>query len=389
MKHGLIYGDIRMIHDPLASRRRSAIFGVIAVVLIAAGSALFAWLRPNPDPGAAAVLRGEDGSLYVRVGEAVHPVTNLTSARLIAGSNEEPERIGDERLAGLNRGVPLGIATAPALFAPEDTDPMSWSVCTQDEKVVVAAGPSPRLLDDAHAFLTTHNHHEWVLTNNGRAQLPPVDDPDGRIIRRALGIDAKTPRIEIDAGVLGAFKEQPPLRLPRPLPELLETQTQAWILGPHGGIQTVTETQKAALLSAGAKTKRVSEEAVSSYPDADPPIAFDIPEQAPQWLDHEDGLCATETGVAATGQNLESGAIELSGTTPATHFSGLHHGAVGVDTGAGHHVVSASGQRHGVEHVEILDVVGADSRTDAPWEIISLLPEGSELSRDAAMTATY
>ena len=129
VEHGLIYGDIRMIHDPLAARRRSAIFGMVAVALIAAGSGLFAWLRPNQDPGAAAILRANDGAMYVRVGEVVHPVTNLTSARLIAGSAEEPQRVGEERLTEMPRGVPLGIATAPAMFAPGDAVDAAWSAC--------------------------------------------------------------------------------------------------------------------------------------------------------------------------------------------------------------------------------------------------------------------
>ncbi|WP_301206516.1 type VII secretion protein EccB, partial [Corynebacterium stationis] len=46
MQHALVLGDISMIHDPLASRRRALIFGMVAVVLIALGSGLLAWLRP-------------------------------------------------------------------------------------------------------------------------------------------------------------------------------------------------------------------------------------------------------------------------------------------------------------------------------------------------------
>ena len=51
MEHGLVFGDIRMIHDPLASRRRATIFGTAAVAMIAGVMGLFAWMRPNADPG--------------------------------------------------------------------------------------------------------------------------------------------------------------------------------------------------------------------------------------------------------------------------------------------------------------------------------------------------
>ena len=86
MQHALVLGDISMIHDPLASRRRALIFGIVAVVLIALGSGLLAWLRPDPDPGQAELLSSEQGQLYVRVDDVVHPVANLASARLILGS---------------------------------------------------------------------------------------------------------------------------------------------------------------------------------------------------------------------------------------------------------------------------------------------------------------
>lgn len=85
MQHALVLGDISMIHDPLASRRRALIFGAIAVVLIALGSGLLAWLRPDPNPGDAQLLRSEQSQLYVRVEETLHPVANLASARLILG----------------------------------------------------------------------------------------------------------------------------------------------------------------------------------------------------------------------------------------------------------------------------------------------------------------
>ena len=47
MEHGLIFGDVRMIHDPLASRRRATIFGTAAVAMIAGVMGLFAWMRPD------------------------------------------------------------------------------------------------------------------------------------------------------------------------------------------------------------------------------------------------------------------------------------------------------------------------------------------------------
>ena len=397
VEHGLIYGDIRMIHDPLASRRRSAIFGVIAVALIAAGCGLFAWLRPNPDPGAAAILRATDGALYVRVGETVHPVTNLTSARLIAGVPEEPQRIGDDRLAAMPRGVPVGLSTAPAMFAPGDSVDVAWSACVDsgaDERaVVVTAGAPAHDLEAGQGIVADYEGEEWLLTSAGRAKLPAATDPTSRVLRRTLGIDAGTPRWEVGSadGVLNAMRELPPIRLPHPLPEVLETDTEAWILTPHGGIQQVTDTQRAGLVEAGAQVKRMTAAAIATYPDANPPMPLDVPEATPQWMNLKDmSVCATENGrVATTGAMDTAGAVELSGDAPAAWFKGLDSGAVAVDTGAGYHVISAQGQRHEVKAKELLDIVGATHTETVPWAIVRLLPAGPELNRDAALTATY
>ena len=396
VEHGLIYGDIRMIHDPLASRRRSAIFGVIAVALIAAGCGLFAWLRPNPDPGTAAILRATDGALYVRVGETVHPVTNLTSARLIAGAPEEPQRIGDERLAALPRGVPVGLPTAPAMFAPAESEDAAWSACVDTggaRGITVSAGTPVKELGAQHGIVALYEGEEWLLTAAGRAKLPAATDPESRVLRRTLGIDASTPRWEVREadGVLNAMRELPPIRLPDPLPEVLETETEAWILTPHGGIQQVTQTQREVLGEAGANVSRTKASAIAAYPDADPPMPLDIPEEAPLWIPL-DGveICATEAGGVATTQVQDvAGTVELSGDAPAARFRGLDAGAVAVDTGTGYHVISAQGQRHEVSNQELLAVIGAAHTESVPWAIIRLLPAGPELNREAALTATY
>lgn len=396
VEHGLIYGDIRMIHDPLAARRRSAIFGMVAVALIAAGSGLFAWLRPNPDPGAAAILRANDGAMYVRVGEVVHPVTNLTSARLIAGSAEEPQRVGEERLTEMPRGVPLGIATAPAMFAPGDAVDAAWSACEGEERVTVVAGEPVQQLADGQAVAVTQGGNEWMLTNEGRAKLPPDSDAQGRLIRRALGIDARVVRADISAPVLSAIRELPPVRLPHPLPRLLlaDGTDEAWAVTQHGGIQPVSELQKQLLIDAAAPTSTSSPSQIAAYPDAQVPLDIAVPEKAPEWVDpKKSAVCVTESGsvalVAPDSNVLTAGSVELSGDSPATHFVGLASGAVGVDTGAGYHVVSASGQRHLVDTRDNLDVVGALHVDTVPWSILSLLPEGPALTREAALTATY
>lgn len=394
VEHGLIYGDIRMIHDPLAARRRAAIFGLVAVVLIAGGCGLFAWLRPNPDPGSAGILRASDGSLYVRVGEVIHPVTNLTSARLIVGGPDNPQRVGDERLVAMQRGAPLGIASAPSMFAAGDSEDMSWSACVYAGRTTVVAGHAPRQFDNAEGVLVEVGEGEtttqWVLTSAGRASLPPASTPEGRVIRRGLGIDSTTPRLPMRKELLNTFTEAPPLTVPVPLPELLDTGDQAWAIAPNGGIQPVTETQREILTAAGAKVTRILRDQLASYPDAQPPMQIDLPATRPQWIDPKStAVCASESGASSRlrPEATTGGAMKLPGDAPADYFVGLAAGSVGADTGYGYQVVSATGVRHKVDDRAALETVGAAHVEKVPWAILALLPAGPDLTREVALTA--
>ena len=383
MEHGLIFGDVRMIHDPLASRRRATIFGTAAVAMIAGVMGLFAWMRPDADPGDAPIVRAADGTLYVRVGEAAHPVTNLASARLIAGSAAEPARIGDAHLAALPRGVPVGIVAAPSMFAPEDAAPASWSVCGRDT-ITVIAGEAPQPMPADVAALDADGSREWLVTAEGRRLLPGADAPEGRAMRRALGITPDTPRWTPPTQVISALAELPPAEIPSPLPDVVDADAQSWALA-NGRIQPITATQREMLLGAGAKATAAARADVAQYPDDEEELR--LPRERPTWVE-PDRVCVNQDRGGALMQEVPAG-IELSGTSVATHFAGLRDGSVGVDSGHGYHVVSASGLRHSAPDAAALDTVGANHVEQVPWEIIALLPEGAELTRDAALTATY
>lgn len=382
MEHGLIFGDVRMIHDPLASRRRATIFGTAAMAMIAGVMGLFAWMRPDADPGDAPIVRAADGTLYVRVGEAAHPVTNLASARLIAGSPAEPARIGDAHLAALPRGVPVGIVAAPGMFAPEDAAPVSWSVCGVDT-ITVIAGEAPQPMPADVAALAADASREWLVTAEGRRLLPDADAPEGRAMRRALGITPDTPRWTPPTQVISALAELPPAEIPSPLPDVIDAG-RSWALA-NGRIQPITATQREMLLDAGAKATAAARADVAQYPDAEEELR--LPRERPTWVE-PDRVCVNQDRGGAFMQEVPAG-IELSGTSVATHFAGLRGGSVGVDSGHGYHVVSASGLRHSAPDAAALDTVGANHVEQVPWEIIALLPEGAELTRDAALTATY
>ncbi|WP_342319040.1 type VII secretion protein EccB [Corynebacterium mayonis] len=387
VEHGLIFGDIRMIHDPLAMRRRAMAFGLAAAVIVGAVMGLLAWLRPNADPGDAPILRASHGELFVRVDGAVHPVTNLTSARLITGAADNPVRVGDAHLVDLPRGVPVGLPAAPSHFAPKGGTAAAWSVCHAGETVTVAAGPHTNPLPPEHAVVAASAQGEWLVTAQGRALLPGADDPAGRVIRRALGITPQTPRWHPPAQVLSALRENPPLRLPDPLPELIQSEDEWWMLTPDRAVQQVTQVQAAIMRNAGAQLTTTPRAELANYPDAVTAVKLHLPEVAPQNWEAAKVCVGADRGAVDVEQGEAT--VRLSAGATATHFTGLDDGAVAVDTGHGYHVVSTHGLRHEVEDKNNLAVIGAERIEQAPWEIVSLLPEGDALRRQEALAALY
>ena len=76
-QHGVVLGDIRMIHDPLARRHRALYAGAAMATVLGLGAGAMAVLNPAINPGEAPIVASESGALYVRIDATLHPVTNL------------------------------------------------------------------------------------------------------------------------------------------------------------------------------------------------------------------------------------------------------------------------------------------------------------------------
>lgn len=387
VEHGLVLGDIRMIHDPLGSRRRALMFGFVAVVLISVGAGLLAWLRPAADPGEEPILQTADGALFVRVDDTVHPVANLVSARLIAGTPAQPARVGAQILASYDRGAPLGIHPAPLLLADAPVSP-TWAACTSSSGVDVLAGVDTAPLGGHRAVLATGVGKDWLLTNDGRAELPHPDSPDGRVMRRALDITSDTPRWEPEALVLGAISELTPLRLPSPLPDdILTAEHQSWARFGEA-ITPLTDVQARILRDMGIRTSAIARSSLGGYADA--PAIEGLPSIAPVWVDPIDvDVCAAGDGHVHTRLADEEGGVALSGEGIADRFFGTVGAAIAVDSGHGFHVIDATGLRHAVPDAATLHALGWEEPSPAPWSILRLLPQGPDLDQANALTATY
>ncbi len=430
MHHGLVFGDARMIHDPLRTRQRAATLGAVFSLLLTMGAGLLAVLDPKPTPGEdEPLLRAASGALYVRVGEKVHPVANLASARLVLGEPAEPADIGDEALATLRHGHPLGIPDAPGLIAAHNPEEgaRTWSVCTTPDRVLVTlgAGPAPLAEDEAvvlREVSTPTEYTEYLVTARGRRALPPPDDPAGLIVRRRMGIDERTPVWQPPAPVLMGIAEREPIAFPVPLPEVVRAGEEWWAATAEGA-RPITELQATMLRDMGAASRAGEQAEMAARPEM--PQGLLLPERGARLLDPgETELCSigAEGGVGrpASGESVRvpadlpvaAGGLGDPGSAPAEapsggarrrgeaeveaeeaaarlmvadSFAAELRGAVAVDAGFGYHVVTPHGVRHRVDNAEALAALGLPEPIPGWWPALALLPEGGALSREEAL----
>ena len=127
-EHALVRREARMLHDPLRNQRRALLAGAVLAVLILAGAGIYGIVRPEPTVGDARIVAADSGALYVLLDDALHPVPNLASARLILGEALPVRRVSQRSLAGYRRGPELGIVGAPSAL-PVDGGATGWTVC--------------------------------------------------------------------------------------------------------------------------------------------------------------------------------------------------------------------------------------------------------------------
>ncbi|MFI5721007.1 type VII secretion protein EccB [Nocardia sp. NPDC051750] len=332
LDHALVRRDVRMLHDPMRSQIRSLLVGLVLGILITAGAAILAFLRPQGAIGDALIVSGKSsGALYVVVkkedgSQTLHPVLNLASARLITGSNAEPHAVKDDKLGTLPRGPLLGIPGAPAALPGSAQDGDShWSLC---ESIQLSAGGSaasaagatttvvsgtPELTDrvraagPAETLLVTRDDKTYLVYDGKRAEVDPKDS----VLSRALDLPAHRPR-PVGTGFLGATTQVPALRAPaidragEPGPGPLSEVPIGGIISVAGG---ATGTEMYVVLADGVQPVSPFTAEVIRYADSHgmsevavlPPDVLDevpvvhrlpvddFPGQIPEIVDAEDG----------------------------------------------------------------------------------------------------
>jgi type VII secretion protein EccB len=209
-----------MIHDPMRGQMRALMVGMVIAVLIAGAAGVLAFFKPVPNFGNSTIMLSKsNGAIFVRIGDRLHPVLNLASARLIAGKSDPPKQVDDKFLNTVPLGPTVGVVGGPAsIHAGDDMAVSSWTVCdtTQTPKVTETIGTfavettvlanNPVLTDDIRAatpaqmILTRTGDTTFLIYNGVRAPIDPTDP----VLSSALHLEGADIR-EVSPGLLNAF----------------------------------------------------------------------------------------------------------------------------------------------------------------------------------------
>lgn len=412
VEHGLVMGDIRMIHDPLARRKRALTFGLAGAALIGVGAGAMALFAPQANPGDAAIIAAESGQLFVRVDDTYHPVSNLASARLVSGKPEDPAKADDDILSLMPKSVPVGIVDAPSIIGDQSALPhLEWFACFEpnkrDNRLDEAPDKVVFVIDDqgnSHGFDTGEKlgafiarvdnngvDTDYLVTAEGRMKLPAADSAEGRVVRRELGMATGTNLWQPPADLVAAIREQPEFALPPRDAQIWNTSenasTKSW-LHYQNAVAPLSELQVRILASLGYEQIDVGMSEVNQKPDL--AQAISIPTEMVEIKDPFSITACVDSEGKLVG--MDSGVMEeaapLGGDSVATHFVGPGR-SVAVSTDAGNHLIAETGLRHQIQSEVEYSALGINQTQQISWVLLRLLPEGTVLSRENAVQPLY
>ncbi|WP_077099507.1 type VII secretion protein EccB [Mycobacterium terramassiliense] len=427
----LLGRDIYAANASLRAQSAALGAGCVLAAIGVAGCALLGVLRPQADLGQAGIVMGQQsGALYVRVGDAWHPVLNLASARLIAATAANPQPVPEFDLARTRRGPSLGIPGAPqSIGAPLRADESAWTICDTDGSgaTTVVVGPTAgsavhRLAFD-HAILVAppSGSPAYLLFDGQRA----VTDLSDAAVVRALRLEGHAPR-HVSQALLNAVPEGPPLRAPRirglgtaaiGLPgfsvgsvlRIARGDADEYYVVLPAGVQRIGRVAADLLRfsdSQGtANAITVAPDAIRAAAVANVLPVAGFPDRAPE-LDVGSTLCVTSRPAPAgdfdTAFLIGAALPVAAGRTPVTLSQADGRGPAldgvflppgrsayvrgGNRTGT-RYLVTDTGVRFAIHDDDAARALGLPAPLVAPWPVLAALPSGPELSRQAASVA--
>jgi type VII secretion protein EccB len=439
VEHAIVRRDTRMFDDPLAFYSRAVGVGLVIAVLVGLGAGLLAYFKPlGRRSGENLLVDRTTNQLYVVLpgtGE-LHPVYNLTSARLVLGNSGNPSAVKSQELNRMPKGQRIGIPGAPYATPISSDATSSWALCdtvANPDSVAPAVDTSviaTPLVTDAsigpmqpnQALLASYQGKEWVVTKGGRH----VIDLSDRAVASSAGIPVTAKPTPISEGVYNSVPDVGPWQLP-PVPaagapnavglppnlvigSVFQTQSergpQEFLVLPDG-VARLNATTSAALRATNSygliappaiESSVVAKipERVYASPLPDQPVTIVARQDAPtlcwSW-EREPGDQAPKTAVLS-GRHLP--------IPPAAMNTGIKQidGAATVYIDGGKYVqlqspnpkhgealyyIDPQGVRYGIPDQETAKTLGLASPKKAPWEIVRLLVDGPVLSKQAAL----
>jgi type VII secretion protein EccB len=193
----LTTGVLRLEPDGLdqpVSRTTKGLFGGLVVAgLIGVVITLFGFIVPggntNWETPGALVVEKDTGARFLSLDGELHPILNLTSAKLLAGTQMTLVSANTKSLREAPRGAPIGLVGAPdslPLAASLSIDPwMACNVRTQDDtgeltsRLALVVGPPPagRTLGAAEAVpVVGPDGNNYLLWNGQRLKMDKSDN---------------------------------------------------------------------------------------------------------------------------------------------------------------------------------------------------------------------
>jgi type VII secretion protein EccB len=439
----LLGRDIRAVNEPIRAPMQSLMTGSVLAIITLAGCAVLAVVRPQPAADNAPIVMGKrSGALYVRVGETLHPVLNLASARLIVRTNADPLPIPESELGHGNRGPLLGIPGAPQFVGmPLAEDELRWTVCdtgasaSPGTTVIIGQADAPRsrpLASEESLLVRPVSGGSTYLLYDGRRAVVNLGEP---AVVRALGLDGRVP-LPVSSTLLNAVPEAPPIAAPRipnagdrgpaglpgfPVGSVLRISRangdEYYVVLGHG-IQRVGQVAADLLRftdSRGTRTAisiapdtvrtipTVTDLAVATFPDrVRLPLNADGTTLCASWRHGASGgvaiwflvgglpIPAGQEPVKLSQADGKGPAIDAAYLPPGRCAYVRATGLSGDNPSAGtRYLITDTGARFAIHDDDAAHDLGLpDTAIAAPWPVVAKLPAGPELSRAKALVAS-
>lgn len=252
--YGLTLRNVAMHFDLAVWVRRMPVVCALLWVLAIGGAFVFGIIRPAGVVGKSKIVADRSSyELYVNVNGRLHPVLNLTSARLIVGTNQDPTGATHESIAKEPKGLPVGIIGAPFAMSVTNGSGTSVAACQRAAVNSVASRPVITVinggvqigggrnaeLSPTEALVGSLGGQTFLVWNGVKSAFDPAD----RIVLSALGIDRVGAAAPMPLS--GAVGNAIPSNLPLVVPSVPDAGTPSpWNLGgPATTIGSVVQSE--------------------------------------------------------------------------------------------------------------------------------------------------